>query len=218
MNSSTPFDRVAERPEAALDRLVIDFVVGDGSLKLRVPVDQALAAIDEAIAEEIEKRLPDRTHAALVQGEPRPLPVTAAAQLPELLEDTRLVLILPGPDSPDQFVSTQIMPGLPFLLADSPLDDRLGGDSGVVGARDPQGVVALHAPPTNQYVLKRVIERVTEMEGARYVGRGDHNAKRLSLGVRPAAKVAALVPELKPAPLRILRIVLFRKFHCRGFA
>ena len=42
-----------------LHRFVIHLVVGDGGLKMRVPVDQALAADDEAVFEKFEKRVAD---------------------------------------------------------------------------------------------------------------------------------------------------------------
>ena len=44
------------------------------------------------------------------------------------------------------------------------LDDGLGGDAGVVGAGHPEGVVALHPPPSDQDVLERVIERVAQVQ------------------------------------------------------
>ena len=56
--------------------------------------------------------------------------------------------------------------------------DHLGGDAGVVGAGLPQHVVALHAPPADQHVLQRVVERVAHVQAARDVGRRDHDAVR----------------------------------------
>ena len=52
--------RIAEVPKMALYRLVEDFVVADGRLQERVPIDQPLAAIDFAFLEQGEERLAHR--------------------------------------------------------------------------------------------------------------------------------------------------------------
>ena len=50
---------VPDRPELALDLLVVDLVVGDGGAQVGVPVDQPLAAVDLVVLEEPEERLAD---------------------------------------------------------------------------------------------------------------------------------------------------------------
>src|SRR5438067_1075678 len=75
---ATLFHRVAESPEAALGRLMVHFIVGDGGLELRVPVDQPLAPINAPIAEEIEKGVAHRADADRVKREARPGPIAAA--------------------------------------------------------------------------------------------------------------------------------------------
>src|SRR5437667_6915126 len=61
--------RIAEVPELAFDRFLKDFVVADGGLQERVPVHEPLAAVNEALAEQIKKRLPHGTRAAFVERE-----------------------------------------------------------------------------------------------------------------------------------------------------
>src|SRR5205814_5230648 len=131
----------------------IDLVVGDGGPELRVPVDQALAAEDLAGLEQAEERLADGAGADRVEGEPGAVPVARAAHQAQLVEDAGLVFILPGPDAFDQRLATEVVARLPLLVADALLDDRLGGDAGVVGAGHPEGVVPLHPSPADEDVL-----------------------------------------------------------------
>src|SRR5438128_2338185 len=92
--------RILERPEAAL----------------RVPVDEALASVDIAVAEHAEEGLAHRPHADRVEREPRPLPVAGCSELLELLDDPRLVLVLPLPDAFDEFVAAEVAAGFLLLL------------------------------------------------------------------------------------------------------
>ena len=67
-------DRILEVPEVAFDGFLEDFVVADGGLQERVPVHQPLAAVDQALAEQVEERLADGPRAAFVEREARALP------------------------------------------------------------------------------------------------------------------------------------------------
>src|SRR6185295_399868 len=131
------------------------------------------------------------SRAELLEGKPGPAPIATAAQLPQLAEDAGLVLVLPFPDATDQFLTSQVVPRLAFLLAQPALDDGLRGNPGMIGAWYPQGVVTLHAPPANQDVLKRVIQGMSHVQRPGHVGRRDDDAKRLALSVGVAMKVAA---------------------------
>jgi hypothetical protein len=62
------------------------------------------------------------------------------------------------------------------LLLELARHHHLRGDAGVIGAGLPQRVIALHAPPADQHVLQRVVERMTQMQAAGDVGRRDDDA------------------------------------------
>jgi hypothetical protein len=69
------------------------------------------------------------------------------------------------------------------------LDDDLGGDAGVVGARLPQRVVAAHAVVARQRVHERLVEAVAHVQRAGDVRRRQQDAEAVGLLVsRPAAK------------------------------
>jgi hypothetical protein len=57
------------------------------------------------------------------------------------------------------------------LVLQLALDDDLRGDAGVVGARQPQRVVAAHAVVARQRVHDGLVERVPHVQRARHVGR-----------------------------------------------
>ena len=170
--------RILEVPEVALRRFVEHFVVADGRLQERVPIHEPLAAIDFAVLEQLEERLADGPGTLVVEREPRPLPIAAAAHLLELAEDARFVLLLPLPDALDQPFAAQVVPRHLFFLEQPPLDDRLRGDAGVVGARHPERVEALHPLHADEDVLQRVVERVAQVQRPGHVRRRDDDRIR----------------------------------------
>ena len=71
-------------------------------------------------------------------------------------------------------------------LHELPLDHHLGGDAGVIGARLPQHVAAVHAPVAAEDVLQRVVERMAHMQIAGDVRRRNDDAEGLR---RPPGRV-----------------------------
>src|SRR5438445_7032678 len=128
------FHRVAERPEAALDGFVINLVVSDGGLELRIPIDQPLAAIDQAVAEHLKECCAHRSGTDRIEREARALPITATAKLAELAEDAGLVLVLPLPDALDEFFAAEIVARLALFFAQTPFHHGLRSDAGMIGA------------------------------------------------------------------------------------
>ena len=157
-------NRVFDRPEMSLGFLVVDLVVGHGGPKLRVPVDQPFAPKDLTGLEQVEESSPNRARARLVERKSRPFPVARTAHHPKLAQDPLFVFVFPGPDPFHERRAPQIVPCLLFFFEQPLLDDGLCGDARVVGPRHPQDLVALHPPPPDQNVLKRVVERMTEVQ------------------------------------------------------
>ncbi len=201
-------DGVLDGPEVALDFFVVDLVVGDGGAELGVPVDEALASENLAGLEEVEEGAADGLRADVVEGEAGAGPVARAAHELELAEDAGFVLVFPGPDAFDEGVSAEVVAVLLFFLEDAALDDSLGGDAGVVGAGHPEGVVTLHPSPAGEDVLKGVVERVAEVEGAGDVGRGDDDGEGGLFTFGMGGEVAAIEPESVPPALGFVRVVL----------
>src|SRR5690606_13098691 len=147
-----------------------DFVVADGRLQVGVPVHQPLAAVDLAVGKQIEEGFADRPGADFVEGEAGPLPIAATTERLELAEDAGFVLFLPFPDSLDESFASQVVPRELLLLQESPLDDGLRGNAGMVGAGHPKDFEALHPFEATEDVLQRVVEGMPQVERPGNVG------------------------------------------------
>jgi hypothetical protein len=206
--------RVFQIPEVAVDQFVLDLVVGQNRLRGRVPVDQPLAAKDQAVAEEVEEVGPNRFGAGLVHREPRPRPVARATHRFELGKDAGLVLILPRLDMADKLRAGKFRPPLALLLEEPLFDDRLRGDPGVVGAGHPEGIETAHPVVTDEDILQRVVERMTQMQRRGNIGRRDHDrvGPLDTTGRGIGVEIAALIPDLLSGGLHRPGFVQFREF------
>ena len=114
---------------------------------------------------------------AVVEREALAPPVARGAESLELPEDAAAVLVLPLPDAARRIPRGRghgvVRPSFADLL-----DHGLRGDAGVVGARHPEGVVALHAVPADEHVLDGVVERVAHVQRAGDVRRRDDDGVR----------------------------------------
>jgi len=195
---------VADRGELTLVVAVVDLNVGQRGQAAGTPVDDALGPVDQAVVVELLEDGLHGTGQARVHGEPLPGPVHAVAQAPHLAQDLAARFGLPLPDPFDERLAAQVMAAqaLPGQFA---LHHVLGGDPGVVHARQPQRVVALHAAAPDQRVYQRVVERVADVQGTGDVRRRDNDAVR----GRGGAGVRGEVPGLLP-------VFVARPFHLRG--
>src|SRR5439155_11273159 len=91
-------DRIADVPQAALGLDVLDLLVGERGLAARAPVDDAMAAIDQAFFVELPEHQQHGAGVLLVEGEALAAPVGGDPEPAELAEDQSAVLFLPGPD------------------------------------------------------------------------------------------------------------------------
>ncbi len=77
---SLALDRIAQIPEVALDLDLLHFEIGDRGEQLRVPVDQALVLVDQALAVQLDEHLDDGLRQALVHGEALARPVAGRTE------------------------------------------------------------------------------------------------------------------------------------------
>ena len=163
----------------------------------RIPVDQPLVAIEQSLLG--MKRRRRRAVTALAEAgvhrEPLVRPVHRAPQPAQLPRDLAAAFRLPVPDLRDEVLARQVGALLPHRRHLS-LDHHLRRDAGVIGAHDPQRVLALQPGVANQDVLQRIVERVPDMERPGDVWRRVDD--RPWLGVRPVGVEQAL-----PLPMRV---------------
>ncbi len=198
---------VADGGELALVIAVVDLDVAQRGQAARAPVDDPLGPVDQAV---VVKLLEDRLHGAgqaRVHGEALAGPVDAVAQAAHLAQDPAAGFGLPLPDPLDEGLAAEVVPAQ-ALLGQLALDHVLGGDAGVVHAGHPQGVVALHAAAADQRVNQRVVEGVTDVQGAGDVRRGDDDAERGRTALRVGGKIPRLLPAFVAGAFDLGRRVL----------
>ena len=174
-----------------------DFKVGDGGLKLRVPVDEAVAAVDEAFLIKTNEGFNHDLGELFVHREVGAVPIDAVADAAHLVENRAARELLPFPDFFNELFARQgpVVNALLFKLA---LDDDLRGDAGMVRARNPDGVVAGHAVIARKRIHDRLIEGMPHVQNARDVGRRKLNGKARLLRVETGLEVAAFLPDRVP--------------------
>ena len=192
-------ERVFEVPEAPRDRLLLDLEIADRGLQFRVPVHQPLVAVDEAIVVEVDEDLQHGLGEVRVHRKLLARPVHRTAEAAQLVGDLPAAFRFPFPDLLDEFLA-RVIGALVLALLHLALDHHLRRDPGMVGADDPQRILAAHPLVPDHDVLQRVVERVADMEAARHVGwRVDDSEGFRVRALGPEA--AGLFPVLVPSRL-----------------
>ena len=203
--------RVAQVPQVALLVLVLGLVVRDGGGAVGAPVDDALAAVDQAVVVPVAKDLAYGLRVVLVHGEALVVEVDGAAHALDLLEDDAAVLVGPVPAGVDKLVATNLQ-AADALALELLVDLGLRGDTGVVGAQHPARGLAAHASHTDDGILDGVIGGVAHVELAGHVGR--RNGDGAVAHALTALVVAAVEPLLQDRRLVGRRIVILgHLFH-----
>ena len=195
---------VAARPfvgTLAFDLLDLD--VGDRRLQLRIPVDEALVAIDQPLAIELHEHLEHGLRQALVHGEALARPVAGGAKPLQLVDDGPAGFGLPLPDALEKRLAAHVAATRLLAFRELALDDHLRGDARVVGARLPEHVLAAHAFEPAKDILQGIVERVAHVQVAGDVRRRNDDAiGRRARALGPSgAEGARLFPSLRDAAL-----------------
>ncbi len=201
--------RVAQVPQVALLVLVLGLVVRDGGGAVGAPVDDTLAAINQAVVVPVAEHLAHGLGIVLVHGEALVVEVDGAAHALDLLDDDTAVLVGPIPAGVDKLVATDLQ-AADALALELLVDLGLRGDTGVVGAEHPARGLAAHAGHTDDGVLDGVIGGVTHVELAGHVGR--RNGDGAVAHALTALVVAAVEPLLQDRRLVGRRIVVLGHF------
>ena len=195
----------------ALLVLVLGLVVGDGGAAARAPVDDALAAVDEAVVVPVAE---DLAHGAGELGAHRELlvgEVDRAAHALDLGDDGAAVLARPVPTGVEELLAADLEAG-DALALELLVHLGLRGDARVVSAQDPAGRAAAHASVAHVGVLDGVVHRVAHVQDARHVGRWDDDgAVPHPLGALVAAGAHPALDELGLGGLGV--VVLGHLFH-----
>ena len=201
--------RVAQVPQVALLVLVLGLVVRDSGGAVGAPVDDALAAINQAVVVPVAEDLTHGLGIVLVHGEALVVEVDGAAHALDLLDDDAAVLVGPVPAGVDKLVAANLQAANALAL-ELLVDLGLRSDTGVVGAQHPARGPATHAGHTDDGVLDGVIGGVAHMELAGHIGR--RNGDGAVAHALAALVVAAVKPLLQDRRLVGRRIVVLGHF------
>ena len=178
--------RIRYLPQLTVGLVELRLLVGERRETARAPVDDPVAAVDEAIGIEADERLAHGARALGVEGVGGARPVGTRADGAQLLQDHAAGLGHERLHPFDEGLAAQVETGL-ALLRDQLLDHVLRGDAGVVGAGHPEGVVAGHAAPPHDHVLDGVVEPVPDVEHRGHV-RGRHHDREWGAARRASAR------------------------------
>ena len=164
----------AEVVHEALLFLHGDLLVGQCRERGRTPVHHALAAVNQALLVQINKHLLHAPGILRIHREAGAGPVAGRTERAQLLKNNSAVGLLPFPDLGHQRLAAQVVAVLDLAgLLEGLLDDVLSGDARVIGARQPQDFLAVHARLAGEDVLDGVVQDVAEGQYAGDVGRRD---------------------------------------------
>ncbi len=179
-------ERIADVPDTAVHFLLLRLLVGQRGQAARAPVDDVVAAVDQALLVQLNEHLAHRAREVLVQREVGAGPVGRASDRLELVEDARARLPDVGPHALHEGLASDVEAGEAFL-GEQALHHVLGGDAGVIGARQPERAPPTHPLEPDEDVLHRVVETVTGVELGRDVRRRHLDDVRLTGGAAPLA-------------------------------
>ena len=186
---------------------ILDFQIRNRGLEMRVPVDQTLAAIDQALVVHLDEDLDHGVmEVAFVtrrrvrrtgHGEGVARPIAGRAKTLELFDDRVAVLVFPLPDLRQEVIAAHIRAAEVRFLFQLLFDLKLGGDTRVVLTGLPKGVEAAHTVPADQDVLKRVVKCVAHVQSAGDIRRRDHDGEGfLAARIRARLESSAFFPSL----------------------
>ena len=205
--------RVQQVPEVAVHLLVLHFSVRDRGLAAGTPVHQPVSTIHQALFIQAAEGLAHRLRAALVHGKALTAPVAAHAHTALLMHNASAKVGFPLPRTLQERVTANHVFGQAFL--GHGFDDlHLRGDSRMVGARQPQGRIALHTVIAHRSVLHSAVHGMTHVQLSRNVGRRHHDGEGLLAILTLGNERAALLPCLINIILNGLRIEFC--FHIRA--
>ena len=202
---------VAQGDQLTLVVGVDDLDVGDSGAQHRGPVDQTLRAVDQTAVEELLEDGLHRTGEPVVEGEALALPVDGVTDGAHLVLDDTAVLLLPLPHLGGEVFTAVVEAVLTLGLLEHRLDLGLGGDTGVVGAGQPQHLVALHALAAGHGVHQRVVQCVAHVQLAGDVRRRQDDGERLLVAAGVGVEVAGVDPALVEGGFNVGGVPLLRQ-------
>ena len=205
-------DRVIEVPEMSDFIFMFDFDVGECCLAARAPVRDAEALIDQAFFIEGNENLTNGTRTDIIHGEAFTGPVAGRAEAADLQTDAVAEFFLPLPYTFQEFFTAEVI-FIETFFSDLLFDLDLRCDAGMIFARQPQDIVALHSLVTDQNILQGIVERMPHVQLAGDIWRRQHDAVRFFFRICFIMEYTMIFPEAIPFLFDLTGIVFSQIFH-----
>ena len=207
----TAFDvGITNLPDAAVFLFGLDFEIRHCGLQFWIPIDEALAAVDQPLFVQAHEGFDDDLRQIVVHREILAAPIDRCAEPAHLLQDGGSRDVLPLPHFLDELLASDRAP-LEALGGKLAFDDDLRRNASVVGAGQPQRVEPQHAVIPRQRVHDGLVERVTHVQDAGAIRRRQLDRERWLGWIGARAEVAARFPYGRPARLDCGRVKAFRQ-------
>ena len=200
--------RVQDVVHLALSLGAFHLQIAYRALQYRVPVDQALSAVNQALLKQAHKSFGHRPGQLGVHGEVFAAPVHTVAHAAHLGGDGVAAVFLPLPHLFQKRFAPEVV-SADLLFLQLAFHHDLGGNTGVVGTGNPGGIEAAHAVVARQAVHDGLVERMPHVQRAGDIWRRQLNTEGWCIGLRRlrAAEAGYAVAPLFPlrSPMRLQR-------------
>ena len=112
----------------------------------------------------------------------------------------------------EELLTTEVVTGQALLLAEVLLYFNLGCNTGVIGARHPQRLVALHTLGADEDILQGLVECVAHVQLAGNIRRRNNDGVRFLVRIDLGVEEAGVYPELVQLVLDRFGVVGLRQF------
>ena len=185
--------RIFQIPHMPLFLQHADFQIGDGGVQLRIPVYKALILVDQTFFIQLDKHLFHGIGQPVIHRKALALPVGGGTKTAQLRGDGIAGLFFPFPDFLKEFLAPQLLTFNTFLVQFT-LDNHLRCDTGMVGARLPQRVIAAHTAVTRQNILQGHGQSMAHMQTAGDIRRRHRNGIGRAVAIHIRRKHTAVFP------------------------
>lgn len=158
----------------ALFIYVFSLIVSDSSGAGRAPINDSTTLVNEVIVIPIAEHLTNSIGVFERHGELLVVVIARASHASNLLHNSVAIVFAPIPARINKLLTADFKAGDAFF-SELFVHLGLGGNTCMVGAKDPTSLITLHASTTDAGVLDGVVQGMAHMKHAGYVRRRNND-------------------------------------------
>ena len=161
--------------------LIDNLLIRERCLSLRIPVDHAQTAINQAFLIKVTEYFDYRTTALFIHSKRGAIPIARATERTKLLEDNATMFISPIPRMFEELLTSKVRL-IDALLFQSFDYLSLGSNRSMIRTRHPTRILSLLTSTANEDILNSLIQHMPHMEHTRYIwGRNNNGISRTTI-------------------------------------